>query len=115
MRPAELRERSTGDLEALQTELLRELWQSKFKNYTNQLDDTAKLPRLRQDLARIKTILTERKIGIVRAAAPAHVQAVVEQAEAVSAPKKRATKKAAEEGAEEAPKKKTTRTKKAKE
>jgi len=31
-----------------------------MKNYTNQLDDTAQVRRLRREIARIKTILAER-------------------------------------------------------
>ena len=35
-----------------------ELFKARFKNHTNQLDDTAKLRGLRRDIARIKTVLT---------------------------------------------------------
>lgn len=56
----ELRERTSEDLAQLVKELERDLWKSRFDNHTNQLDDTAKVGRLRRDVARVKTILSER-------------------------------------------------------
>ena len=61
MKPAEVRERSDEDLAHLRAELRRELWKSRFDNHTNQLDDTGKIRRLRRDIARVNTILTERQ------------------------------------------------------
>ena len=58
---AEFRERSTTELDRLQAELGRELWKARLDNFTNQLDDTAKIRRVRRNFARVKTILTERK------------------------------------------------------
>jgi large subunit ribosomal protein L29 len=133
---SDLRERSNADLEQLQQELARELWKSRFNNYTNQLDDTAKISRTRRSIAQIKTILTERARGLARgvqvkdatvaaaerAAKPAKAKkaAPVEEVEETetaaaapeeAAPKKRATKKKAE-AAEEKPKKKAPAKKK---
>ena len=59
MKMTELRERTQGDLEIMQAELTRELWKARFSNFTNQLDDTAKLRRLRRRIAQVKTLLTE--------------------------------------------------------
>jgi large subunit ribosomal protein L29 len=61
MKTSELRERSAGDLKVLEAELARDLWKSRFSNFTNQLDDTAKIRRLRRQVARIKTILTQKQ------------------------------------------------------
>lgn len=58
---SEFRERSTTELERLEVELKRELWKARFDNFTNQLDDTSKIQRTRRNLARVKTLLTERK------------------------------------------------------
>lgn len=66
MKPAEIREKTTDELKQLERDLTRELWQSKFDNYTNQLDDTAKVHRLRRDVARVKTILAERERETVK-------------------------------------------------
>lgn len=61
MKAAEVREKTTEELETLESELTRELWKSRFENHTNQLDDTDKLRRLRRDIARVKTIVAQRK------------------------------------------------------
>ncbi len=61
MKAAEVRERSTEDLKALVDDLRRQIWKSRFDNHTNALDDTSKIKRLRRDLARVKTILTQRE------------------------------------------------------
>ena len=67
MKTTELRERSVGDLVQLEGELARDLWKSKFSNFTNQLDDTAKIGRLRRDIARVKTILTQKRAEAAKA------------------------------------------------
>jgi large subunit ribosomal protein L29 len=59
MKNSELRERSASDLAQLETDLARDLWKARFSNFTNQLDDTAKIGRLRREIARIKTIRTQ--------------------------------------------------------
>jgi len=61
MKTSELRERSAGDLAVLEAEAARDLWKARFANFTNQLDDTAKIRRLRRQVARIKTIITQKK------------------------------------------------------
>jgi large subunit ribosomal protein L29 len=60
MKTSDLRERTEGDLVQLEDELNRDLWKARFANYTNQLDDTAKIRRLRREICRVKTILTEK-------------------------------------------------------
>lgn len=59
MKTTELRERSLGDLAQLEEELARDLWKARFSNFTNQLDDTAKLRRIRREIARVKTVRTQ--------------------------------------------------------
>ncbi len=61
MKNSELRERSAGDLAVMEGELARDLWKARFGNFTNQLDDTAKIRRLRRTIARVKTIITQKK------------------------------------------------------
>jgi large subunit ribosomal protein L29 len=61
MKTTEIRERSVSDLTQLEGELARDLWKARFTNFTNQLDDTAKIRRLRREIARIKTIRTEKQ------------------------------------------------------
>jgi large subunit ribosomal protein L29 len=60
---AEVRERGTDELQNMENDLARELWQARLDNHTNQLDDTAKLRRLRRDIAKVKTVLRERELS----------------------------------------------------
>jgi large subunit ribosomal protein L29 len=60
MKAKELRERTEADLTQNEADLRRELFKTRFSNFTNQLDDTAKLKRLRREIARVKTVLTEK-------------------------------------------------------
>lgn len=61
MKPSELKDKSIDELVELEKTTARELWQSKFSNYSNQLDDTDKIRRLRRDVARVKTALTQKR------------------------------------------------------
>lgn len=61
MKPADLRENTTEELTIMEGDLRRQLWKANFDNHTSQLDDTSSIPKLRRDLARVKTILTERR------------------------------------------------------
>ena len=63
MKASELREQTVDELKEQERDLTRELWSAKMNNYTNQLDDTASLHRLRRDIARVKTILAEKQAG----------------------------------------------------
>lgn len=60
MKPAEIRELSDEELKNLESDLARKLWKARFDNHTNQLDDTASIAQIRRDIARVKTIRTER-------------------------------------------------------
>ena len=61
MKASAIRERESDDLVNLEKELRRELWQARVDNFTSQLDSTAKISSLKRDIARIKTILTQRQ------------------------------------------------------
>jgi large subunit ribosomal protein L29 len=61
VKPSELKDKSIDELVELEKSTARELWQSKFSNYSNQLDDTDKIRRLRRDVARVKTALTQKR------------------------------------------------------
>ncbi len=65
-KPAELREKTEDELKELEQSMLRDLWKSRFSNYSNQLDDTDKIRRLRRDIARVKTLQTERAKSAAR-------------------------------------------------
>lgn len=61
MNAKEMRDQTVEELEIREREITRELWKTRMENFTNQLDDTGKIRRLRREIARIKTILTERR------------------------------------------------------
>jgi len=56
----ELRDRTDEALKELEKSLQNDLFQAKFKNFTNRLNDTASIRRNKRDLARVKTLLTQR-------------------------------------------------------
>jgi large subunit ribosomal protein L29 len=60
MKAKDLRERTTEHLNELEKTLAREVFDAKFKNYTNRLNDTSTVQKARRDLARVKTILAQR-------------------------------------------------------
>jgi len=60
MKAKDLRARSTEDLVELQASLKKDLFSTRMKNFTNQLDDTSQIQKARRDLARIAGILRER-------------------------------------------------------
>jgi len=62
MRAREIRERSDEDLLQLEMQLSENLFQHRLKNATNQLPDTSVLKKTQKDLARVKTIIGERKL-----------------------------------------------------
>ncbi|MBM4373542.1 MAG: 50S ribosomal protein L29 [Deltaproteobacteria bacterium] len=60
----ELRECNAERLQEIEKQIRREIFDARLKNYTNQLDDTASIRRARRNLARVKTLLTEKaKVG----------------------------------------------------
>jgi large subunit ribosomal protein L29 len=67
MKAKDLREKSTEDLNELLKTSAKAVFETRFKNFTNRLDDTSAIRKSRRELARIYTILGER----ARAAAPA--------------------------------------------
>ena len=60
MKSKDLRERTTEHLSELEKSLANDVFQARFKNFTNRLNDTATIRKTRRDLARVKTILTQR-------------------------------------------------------
>jgi large subunit ribosomal protein L29 len=62
MKSKDLRERTTEHLKELEKQLTGDVFQARFKNFTNRLNDTATIRKTRRDLARIKTILTQRLV-----------------------------------------------------
>jgi large subunit ribosomal protein L29 len=63
---SDLRELSDAELLNKLTEAHRELFNLRFQHFTRQLANYKRLEQARHDLARIKTILRERELGIQR-------------------------------------------------
>lgn len=61
MKAKELRERSVDELQGLQRTLERQMFDTRFKNHTNRLDDTSLIAKTRRDLARVLTVLNAKK------------------------------------------------------
>jgi large subunit ribosomal protein L29 len=60
MKAKDLRERTVEDLQELEKSLSKDVFQNRFKNFTNRLDDTSQIAKARHELARVKTILNEK-------------------------------------------------------
>ena len=80
MKAKDLRERTTEHLKELEKQLNGEVFQARFKNFTNRLNDTATIRKTRRDLARIKTILTQRVIEAGQPGQPASASEGAEKA-----------------------------------
>jgi large subunit ribosomal protein L29 len=61
MRAKELRERSAQELQGLIEDAKQTLFQTRIKNATHQLTDTSSVQKSRREVARIETVLAERK------------------------------------------------------
>jgi large subunit ribosomal protein L29 len=60
--PQELRELNDTELEHRLGEAKEELFNLRFQNATGQLDNVARIPQMRREVARIETLLREREI-----------------------------------------------------
>ena len=60
MKATELRERTLEDLQNLEKQLRTQLFENRFKNHTNRLDDTSLLPKTKRDIARVKTLIAQK-------------------------------------------------------
>ncbi|MBY0400526.1 50S ribosomal protein L29 [Myxococcota bacterium] len=58
---SELRSLSVAELERKGAELRNELFDKRIRRATEQLEDTASLGRLRKDIARVETVLTQKR------------------------------------------------------
>ena len=61
MKASELKELELDELVQKAREARNEFFNAKVKHATGQLEDTAKLTRLRKDVARVEVVLTEKR------------------------------------------------------
>ena len=57
-----LRNKSVGELQKALSETKRELFSLKFRQATNQLNDTSQIRKTRKKIARIQTVITQKKM-----------------------------------------------------
>lgn len=68
MKPTEVRDMDSEDLHVRAAELKEELFNLRFQLATGQLDNHRRLRVVKQDIARIRTILRERDFAVAEAA-----------------------------------------------
>ena len=74
-RAIDLRDLDAGELETRLAEAKQELFNLRFQLVTGQLDNSARIGRLRKDVARMNTILREQEIAAAEAADAANQEA----------------------------------------
>jgi large subunit ribosomal protein L29 len=67
----DLRQLAEDELKKKETDLREELFNLRFQQKVGQIENPLKLRILRKDLARVKTLLTEKKLGKLQKAAEA--------------------------------------------
>jgi len=70
MRAEEIREMTADDIKSRVTELEEERFRLRFRSATEPLENPLRLRTIRKDIARLKTVLTEREAGSAQRAAP---------------------------------------------
>jgi len=65
MKPEEIRNQTDDELERLLEDLQEELFNLRFRQATQDLENPLRIRLVRRDIARIKTILKERQSGRV--------------------------------------------------
>jgi large subunit ribosomal protein L29 len=63
MKTSEIRKLNESELNSKVIDLREDLFRLKFKHGIRQLEDTSTLKNLRKDIARIKTVINEKKLN----------------------------------------------------
>ncbi len=64
MKIQDIRDLSTQELEDKIKDLKEELFNLRFQNATNQLENPKRIASVKKDIARVKTVLKEKELGI---------------------------------------------------
>lgn len=80
MKAKDLRERSQDDLKELEKSLSKEMFTARFKNFTNQLDNTSSIKKARRDIARVKTLLRQSALNAASTSKGAEATKAAEKA-----------------------------------
>jgi large subunit ribosomal protein L29 len=62
----ELKAKTPEDLAVELVSAKKELFTLRFQNVTNQLDNTSRITEVRKNIARIKTIITQKEKGLIK-------------------------------------------------
>ena len=63
MKANEIRNMSVEELQSKLVELKKDLFMLRMQHATNHLDNPLKIPALRRDIARVKTVLREKQVS----------------------------------------------------
>lgn len=64
MKASEIRKLNDSQLDEKLSDLKEELFNLRFQSVTGQLDNPMRIREVKKDIARVKTIATERQLGI---------------------------------------------------
>jgi len=64
MKASEIRKLNDSEINAKLSDLKEELFNLRFQSATHQLDNPMRIREVKRDIARVKTIATERELGI---------------------------------------------------
>ena len=81
---SELREKDVESLQKIERELTENLFAARLQKRTGQLDNVSKISLAKRDLARVKTVLRARELGleVIETASPESKEKKAKQAEA---------------------------------
>ncbi len=63
MKPAEIRDMTLEEMKGRVAELTKDLFNLRMRHATNQLENPLKLRTLKRDIARVRTIISEKERG----------------------------------------------------
>ncbi len=61
MKAQEIRDLSVDELQKKEDDLHQELFNLRFQMHTGHLENSARIPQVKRDIARVKTILVEKR------------------------------------------------------
>lgn len=70
--PKDIRQRTDGELEILERQLKEELFKYRVERATSRLDDVTLIKITRRELARVKTVLKARRMGLEPSVSAGH-------------------------------------------
>lgn len=61
----DMKKKTAAELQAELVSAKKELFNLRFQNATNQLDNTGRIPEVKKNIARIQTIITQKEKGLI--------------------------------------------------